>query len=61
MNERRIYLLKDEEIALLLTGLRLLDSKSLADDDLITSQNSNELFHKIENCYELGVINDEKN
>lgn len=58
---RRIYLLTDDEISMILTGLRLLNSKCLTDNDLDTLSLSDNLYNKIDNCFELGVILNEKN
>lgn len=61
MYERRIHLLSDEEIGLILTGLRLLSSKCISDNDKDMMLMSDNLYEKIDNSYELGVINNEKN
>lgn len=60
MYERRIHLLSDEEISMILTGLRMLSSKCIADNDKDTALISDNLYVKIDECYEMGVINDEK-
>lgn len=61
MYERRIHLLSDEEISLILTGLRLLSSKCISDNDKDMMLISDNLYKKIDNSYELGVISNEKN
>lgn len=59
--ERRIYLLSDEEISLILTGLRLLSSKCINDNDMDMMAMSDSVYGKIDKSYELGVIMNEKN
>lgn len=61
MYERRIHLLSDEEISLILTGLRLLSSKCISDNDKDMMLISDNLYKKIDNSYEIGVISNEKN
>lgn len=58
--ERRIYLLSDEQISLILTGLRLLSSKCIEDNDMDMMSISDSLYDKIDKSYELGVIMNEK-
>ena len=61
MNERRIHILTDEEISYILTGLRLLSTKYMSEDSTDTVIETDRLYNKIDECYELGVINIEKN
>lgn len=61
MYERVIHLLSDEEISMILTGLRLLSSKSIADNDKDMMLISDKLYERIDESYEVGVILNEKN
>lgn len=61
MYERVIHLLSDEEISMILTGLRLLSSKSIADNDKDMMLISDKLYERIDESYEMGVILNEKN
>lgn len=58
--ERRIYLLPDEQISLILTGLRLLSSKCIDDNDMDMMAMSDNLYDKIDKSFEMGVIMNEK-
>ena len=58
--ERRIYLLSDEHISLILTGLRLLSSKCIEDNDIDMMSMSDNLYDKIDKSFEMGVIMNEK-
>ncbi len=58
--ERRIYLLTDEEISYILTGLRLLSSKYIKEETKELSEEVDMLFNRIEESYEVGVIKNEK-
>lgn len=60
MIERRIHILTDEEISYILTGLRLLCNKYLSEDNNDSMIETDRLYNRINECYELGVINDEK-
>lgn len=54
--DKVIHLLEDEQISLLLTGLRLVSIKEPdVNIDLI-----DDLYELIESCEDMGVINDEK-
>lgn len=58
--ERKIILLTDDEISYILTGLRLLSMKCIKDNDGDLSLCVDNLSTKIDNCYEMGVISNEK-
>lgn len=60
MIERRIHILTDEEISYILTGLRLLSNKYVTEDNTDGSIETDRLYNKIDDCFELGVINNEK-
>ena len=61
MSERKINLLTDEEISLILTALRLSSSKYMKDNDTDNMVLSDMLYDRINACYEMGVIVNEKN
>ena len=54
--ERRIYLLSDEEISNILSGLHLLSDRLIKSNDADGVLFNNLLYDKVQNCYELGVI-----
>lgn len=58
--ERRIYLLSDEEISNILSGLHLLSDRLIKSNDADGVLFNNLLYDKVQNCYELGVILNEK-
>lgn len=60
MNERKVHLLNDEDISFVLTGLRLVSSKYISDNDEDSMSMVENLYNRISESYEVGLIFKEK-
>lgn len=60
MKHRVIHLLSDEDISLVLTGLKLLEKRYIEQDDNTSVLFTQQLYDKFENSEDVGVINHER-
>ena len=60
MKHRVIHLLSDEDISLVLTGLKLLEKRYIEQDDNTSVLFTQQLYDKFENPEDVGVINHER-
>lgn len=60
MKHRVIHLLSDEDISLILTGLKLLERRYVEQSDDSSVLFTQQLYDKFENCEDVGVINHER-
>ena len=60
MKHRVIHLLSDEDISLILTGLRMLEKEYVSLNDETSFLFTQQLYDKFEKCEDVGVINHER-
>ena len=60
MKHRVIHLLSDEDISLILTGLRILEKEYVSQNDETSFLFTQQLYDKFEKCEDVGVINHER-
>lgn len=60
MKHRVIHLLSDEDISLILTGLKLLERRYVEQSDDSSVLFTQQLYDKFEQCEDVGVINHER-